>query len=155
VPGTRASAAILPFRFRDGRLEVFLVHPGGPFWAKKDLGAWSLAKGELEPGEEPLAAAKREFREETGFEVPGRVIALTPRKQPSGRIVHAWATEADYDPGEIRSNTFDLEWPRGSGRRQQFPEVDRAAWFDVDEARRRLLPGHVAFLDELAALAGR
>jgi predicted NUDIX family NTP pyrophosphohydrolase len=146
----RTSAAILPYRFMGGRLQVLLVHPGGPFWAKKDLGAWSLAKGEFEPPEDPLDAARREFNEETGFLIDGPLIALTPRKQPSGKTVHAWAVEADYDPAAVRSNTFEMEWPRGSGGRRTFPEIDRAAWFDLEEARRRVLPGHVAFLDELA-----
>lgn len=154
MPKVKTSAAILPYRLSDGRLEVFLVHPGGPFWAKKDLGAWSLAKGEFEPPEDALEAAKREFTEETGFEVTGPVIPLTPRKQPSGKTVHAWAVEASYDPEQVRSNTFQMEWPRGSGRQGEFPEIDRAAWFDIDEARRRLLPGHIPFLDELVALAG-
>ena len=152
MPKARTSAAILPYRLTAGQLEVFLVHPGGPFWAKKDLGAWSLAKGEVESPEDPREAARREFSEETGFAVDGRLIALTPRKQPSGKTVHAWAVEADYDPSAIRSNTFEMEWPPGSGSRRTFPEIDRAAWFDLDEARRRLLPGHVAFLDELTAL---
>ena len=115
MPKTKASAAILPYRFSSGRLEVFLVHPGGPFWAKKDLGAWSLAKGEFEPPEDPLEAARREFAEETGFEISGALTPLTPRKQPSGKTVHAWAVEADYDPAAVRSNTFEMEWPRGSG----------------------------------------
>jgi predicted NUDIX family NTP pyrophosphohydrolase len=152
MPRARASAAILPYRFTNGRLEVFLVHPGGPFWAKKDLGAWSLAKGEFEPPEDALEAAKREFAEETGFEVVGTPISLTPLKQPSGKIVHAWATEAAYDATRVRSNTFQIEWPKGSGTMREFPEIDRAAWFDVDEARRRLLPGHVPFLEELLSL---
>ena len=154
MPKAKTSAAILPYRFSSGRLEVFLVHPGGPFWARKDLGAWSLSKGEFEPPEDPLDAAKREFTEETGFEVTGVLRPLTPRKQPSGKTVHAWAVEAAYDPELVRSNTFQMEWPRGSGRQQEFPEIDRAAWFDIDEARRRLLPGHVPFLDELMALTG-
>jgi len=154
MPRSRTSAAILPYRVSNGQLEVFLVHPGGPFWAKKDLGAWSLAKGEVGPSEDPLAAARREFMEETGFEVTGALTPLTPRKQPSGKTVHAWAVEAVYDPEQVRSNTFQMEWPRGSGRQSEFPEIDRAAWFDLDEARRRLLPGHVPFLDELVLLAG-
>jgi predicted NUDIX family NTP pyrophosphohydrolase len=154
MPRARTSAAILPYRFTGGRLEVFLVHPGGPFWARKDLGAWSLAKGEFEAPEDPLEAARREFAEETGFAVTGPVVPLTPRKQPSGKTVHAWATEAAYDPANVRSNTFQMEWPRGSGTMREFPEVDRAAWFDLDEARRRVLPGHVPFLDELASLLG-
>lgn len=151
---TRASAGILPYRFSEGRLEVFLVHPGGPFWARRDLGAWSVAKGEFEPPEAAVAAARREFAEETGFEVEGELVPLTPRVQAGGKTVHAWATEAAFDPAAVRSGTFQMEWPRGSGRRREFPEVDRAAWFTLDEARRRLLPGQVGFLDELAALVG-
>lgn len=148
----KTSAGILAYRLREGRLEVFLVHPGGPFWARKDLGAWSIPKGELTGPEDPLAAAVREFREETGFEVEGPFAALAPRKQPGGKIVHAWAVESDFDPGEIRSNTFLLEWPRGSGRQKEFPEIDRAEWFDLEEAKRRILPGHAGFLDELAQM---
>jgi predicted NUDIX family NTP pyrophosphohydrolase len=136
----------------DGRLEVFVVHPGGPFWAKKDLGAWSLAKGEFEPPEDAREAAMREFKEETGFEITAALQPLTPLRQPGGKTVHAWAVEAAYDPLEVRSNTFELEWPRGSGRLREFPEIDQAAWFDLDEARRRLLPGQTPFLDELAKL---
>jgi predicted NUDIX family NTP pyrophosphohydrolase len=151
----KSSAAILPYRFSGGRLEVFLVHPGGPFWAKRDLGAWSLTKGEFEPPEDAVEAAKREFKEETGFDLTGPLTPLTPRKQPSGKVVQAWAVEAAFNPAAVRSNTFQMEWPRGSGRLREFPEIDRAAWFDLDEARRRLLPGHVPFLDELVALTGR
>ena len=154
MPKAKASAGILPYRFVDGRLEVFVVHFGGPFWRKKDLAAWSMAKGEFEPPEEPLEAAKREFKEETGFDVTGPLTPLTPRRQPGGKTVHAWATEASFDPAAVRSNTFQMEWPTGSGRLREFPEVDRAAWFDLDEARRRLLPGQVAFLDELVVLTG-
>ena len=154
MPKSRTSAAILPYRFSGGRLEVFLVHHGGPFWAKKDLGAWSLAKGEFQPPEDPLEAAKREFTEETGFEVIGALTPLTPRKQPGGKTVHAWAVEGEFDPAAARSNTFEMEWPPGSGALRTFPEIDRAAWFDLDEARRRLLPGQVPFLDELVALTG-
>jgi predicted NUDIX family NTP pyrophosphohydrolase len=146
----KMSAAILPYRLTEGRLEVFLVHPGGPFWAGRDLGAWSLAKGEFESPEDPRDAAKREFMEETGFEVIGDLVRLEPRKQPGGKLIYAWAIEASYDPRELRSNTFTLEWPRGSGTQREFPEVDRAAWFDIDEARRRLLPGQVPFIEELA-----
>jgi predicted NUDIX family NTP pyrophosphohydrolase len=147
----RTSAAILPYRIRDGRLEVFLVHPGGPFWSKKNYGAWSMAKGEFVPPEEPLDAAKREFREETGFDVVGALLPLAPRTQPGGKVISAWATEADYDPRALRSNTFVMEWPKGSGTGTEYPEVDRAEWFDLDEARTRILPGQVPFLDELAS----
>jgi predicted NUDIX family NTP pyrophosphohydrolase len=152
----RASAGILPYRFNEGRLEVFLVHPGGPFWARKDAGAWSIAKGEFESPEDPVDAARREFEEETGFVVSGPLVQLEPWKQPGGKVVHAWATEGrSYDPAELRSGTFTIEWPKGSGRQQRFPEVDRAAWFEIEEARTRILAGQVAFLDELVARVGR
>ena len=130
------------YRKNAGVLEVFLVHPGGPFWAKKDEGAWSIPKGEFEPGEEPLAAAKREFTEETGFVADGDFVPLTPLKQPSGKVVHAWAVEMDCDPTRVKSNTFTFK-----GR--EFPEIDKAAWFALDEARRKILPGQIEFLDEL------
>jgi predicted NUDIX family NTP pyrophosphohydrolase len=121
---------------------VFLVHPGGPFWATKDVGVWSIPKGEFEPGEDPLAAAQREFTEETGFSAEGDFVPLTPLKQRSGKIVHAWAVEMDCDPAEVRSNTFTFK-----GR--TYPEVDRAGWFSVPEARQKILPGQLGFLDEL------
>jgi len=137
------------FRQREGEPEVLLVHPGGPFWSHKDDGAWSLPKGELEAGEDPLTAARREFREETGIEVPGDVIRLTPARQRGGKVVYAWAVRGDCEPASLHSNVLALEWPRGSGRSQEFPEVDRAAWFDVQTARRKLVSGQVSFLDEL------
>ncbi len=130
------------YRKHAGVREVFLVHPGGPFWAKKDEGAWSIPKGEFEPGEEPLAAAKREFTEETGFVADGDFVPLTPLKQPSGKVVHAWAVEMDCDPTRVKSNTFTFK-----GR--EFPEIDKAAWFGLDEARRKILPGQIEFLDQL------
>lgn len=148
----KTSAGLLLYRLRQGRLEVFLVHPGGPFWAKKDLGAWSLPKGEFTEPENPLEAARREFQEETGFDLEGPFEPLTPRKQPGGKTVHAWAVEGDLDPGKIRSNTFLLEWPKGSGRQKEFPEIDRAEWFEIEEAKGRILQGQAGFLDELAAL---
>ncbi len=150
----RVSAGLLPYRRRDGRIEVLLVHPGGPFFARRDLGVWSLAKGEIDPGEDALAAAVREFREETGFAPEGPFRPLGSVRQHAGKIVQAWAFAADYDPAELRSNTFTLEWPPGSGRRTAFPEVDRAAWFDLEEARRRIVPGQRPFLDRLAGLLG-
>jgi predicted NUDIX family NTP pyrophosphohydrolase len=150
----KTSAGLLLYRLREGRLEVFLVHPGGPFWVKKDLGAWSIPKGEFAEPEEPLAAAIREFQEETGATVEGAFLPLPPRKQPGGKIVLAWAVEGDLDPEEIRSDTFLLEWPRGSGRRKEFPEVDRAEWFGIPEARRRILAGQAGFLDDLGELLG-
>ena len=145
----KTSAGILLYRRRNDALEVFLVHPGGPFWAKKDLGAWSLPKGEIEEGEEPLAAAKREFAEETGFEVEGEFRALAPLRQKSGKTVMAWAVEGDCDPAQLRSSMFEMEWPPRSGKRAEFPEVDRGAWFSLEEARERILAGQAPFLDEL------
>lgn len=151
----KQSAGLLLYRRRKGGLEVFLAHPGGPFWAKKDLGAWSIPKGEFVEGEQPLDAARREFAEEIGQTVNGDFIALTPVKQPSRKVVHAFALEADVDADHIRSNTFETEWPPRSGRMQSFPEVDRAAWFSLDEARERLQKGQVPILDELVARLNR
>ena len=145
----KTSAGILLYRRRGDELEVFLVHPGGPFWAKKDLGAWSLPKGELEEGEEPLAAAVREFTEETGFTVDGEFRPLRSQQQSSGKTILAWAVEGDCDPSQLRSGTFSMEWPPRSGKHQQFPEVDRGAWFTIAEARRRIVPGQAPFLDEV------
>ena len=143
------SAGILPYRLKVGCLEVLLVHPGGPFWARKDLGSWSIAKGEYLEGEDPLQAALREFFEETGHRPAGPFLPLSPRKQPSGKIIDAWAAESDWDASNLVSNTFTIEWPRGSGKVREFPEVDRAEWFDIAEAARRILPGQREFLDEL------
>jgi len=143
------TAGLLLYRRRRGRIEVFLVHPGGPFWRNKDDAAWSIPKGEYDPPEAPLAAAKREVAEETGFEIDGDFLELTPRKQPGGKTVFAWAIERDVDAAAIRSNTFAMEWPPRSGRTQEFPEVDRAAWFDLPTARRKIHKGQVAILDEL------
>jgi predicted NUDIX family NTP pyrophosphohydrolase len=151
----KTSAGLLVYRLCEGRLEVFLVHPGGPFWARKDLGAWSIPKGEFTAPEEPLAAAIREFQEETGFPIQGAFLPLPPRTQPGGKIVLAWAVEGGLDPGQIRSNTFLLEWPKGSGRRKEFPEVDRAEWFGIPEAKRRILTGQVGLLDDLCDRLGR
>jgi predicted NUDIX family NTP pyrophosphohydrolase len=147
----RHSAGLLLYRRRRGLLEVLLVHPGGPFWAGKDLGVWSIPKGEYDPGEDPLAAARREFREETGFSVAGEFIPLTPLKQPSGKIIEAWAVAGDCDPAAIRSNLFTLEWPPHSGRQQQFPEVDRGAWFSLAQAGEKIIKGQRGFLEELQA----
>ena len=146
------SAGILPFRDLDGRLEVLLVHPGGPFWAKKDDGAWSVAKGLLEDGDaDPLAAAKRELAEETGFTAPGGPYrALGEVRQRSGKRVLVWAVEApDLDPAALVSNTFEMEWPPRSGKTRAFPEVDRAAWFDLETARRKILGAQRPFLDRV------
>lgn len=147
----KTSAGLLLYRVR-AQVEVFLVHPGGPFWAKKDLGAWTLPKGEIEEGEDPLSAAVREFTEETGFVVAGEFRPLQPLRQPSGKTILAWAVEGDCDPAELRSNVFSMEWPPKSGNRQEFPEVDRAAWFTVEEARRRIIAGQAPFLDQLDRL---
>lgn len=146
------SAGILLYRFADGRLEVMLVHPGGPYWARKDDGAWTLPKGLCQADEDPLDAARREFREETGFEVHGRLVGLGRLKQPSGKTMHAWAVEQDVDASKLVSNTFSLEWPPRGGVTRQFPEVDRGQWFAPDEARRKILPGQAAFIDRLEAL---
>jgi predicted NUDIX family NTP pyrophosphohydrolase len=147
----KRSAGLLMFRRSGDGLRVLLVHPGGPFWKNKDLGAWTIPKGELDAGEEALASAVREFREETGIEPRGPFIQLTPVKQAGGKLVEAWAFEGDADAAAIRSNTFSLEWPRGSGRFQDFPEVDQAEWFSLDDARRKILRGQAPLLEELAS----
>ncbi len=147
----KTAAGLLLYRRRPQSVEVLLAHPGGPFWVRKDLGGWSIPKGEIEPGEDPVAAARREFLEEIGLEIAGPVLPLGQRKQPGGKIVQIWAAEGDFDPSQLRSNVFEMEWPKGSGRVRAFPEVDRAAWFELAEARRRILPGQAAFLDSLVA----
>jgi predicted NUDIX family NTP pyrophosphohydrolase len=149
----KISAGLLLYR-RRGELEVFLVHPGGPFWAKKDAGAWSIPKGEIGAGEVPLQAAQREFLEETGFPIGGEFRPLAPLKQSGGKSVHAWAIEADCDPSELRSNLFSLEWPPKSGQTREFPEVDRAAWFTIPQAREKVLKGQIGFIDQLVSLVG-
>ncbi len=147
------SAGILLFRFRDNKLEVLLVHPGGPFWAGKDAGAWSIPKGVFTE-EDPLDAARREFKEETGFDVDGEFIELGQLKQPSGKTIHAWALQKDIDETKVVSNTFRLEWPRHSGRFREYPEIDRAQWFELKEARKKLLKGQAGFLDRLTEVIG-
>jgi predicted NUDIX family NTP pyrophosphohydrolase len=146
----KESAGILMYRLRNSTLEIFLVHPGGPFWAKKDIGAWSIPKGELLQDEDHLGAAKREFNEETGFLPEGNFIALTPHKQPGGKLVYAWAVKGDCDAKMIVSNTFSMEWPPRSGKRQEFPEADRAEWFTIDVAKDKILKGQVGLLEELS-----
>ena len=146
---TKQSAGLLIYRSREGRLEVFLVHPGGPFWAKKDLGAWSISKGEYAAGEPALEAAKREFQEETGFTAEGDFLSLGQVQQSGGKIVSAWAFEGDCDPAKLVSNLCQIEWPPRTGRRIEIPEVDRAAWFSIDEARERILKSQAPFLDRL------
>ena len=148
----RKSAGILAYRRKDASLEVFLVHPGGPFWKGKEEGAWSIPKGEFPDEEDPLAAARREFKEETGQEVDGKFIPLTPVKQKSGKMVFAWAVKTDVDAGAIVSNSFKMEYPYKSGKWISVPEVDKAEWFRLDEAREKINPGQVAFLDELVEL---
>lgn len=144
----RISAGLLMYRVREGKLQVFLAHPGGPFFARKDDGVWTIPKGEPEPGEDLLDAAKREFEEETGMVPKGPFIPLTPIKQKGGKIVHAWAFAGNWD-GEIVSNTFTLEWPPKSGRQMVFPEMDRAEFFDVPMAKRKVKAAQDALIDEL------
>jgi predicted NUDIX family NTP pyrophosphohydrolase len=146
----KRSAGILLYRIRQSGLEVFLVHPGGPFWAKKDDGAWSIPKGEFEEGEDPLSVAKREFQEETEFSVDGNFIALNPLQPPGGKRIYAWGVKGDCAAESIKSNLFSVEWPPRSGKRGEFPEVDRAGWFTLEAARKKILPGQVGFLEELA-----
>jgi predicted NUDIX family NTP pyrophosphohydrolase len=144
------SAGILLYRRRDG-IEVLLVHPGGPFWRKKDLGAWSIPKGEYVQGEDPLAVAKREFEEETGASVTGDVLALGEVVQRGGKRVTAFGLEGDLDPTALRSNAFEMEWPPRSGRRQSFPEIDRAEWFSPEDAQQKILPAQRPFIARLLA----
>ena len=151
----KRSAGILLYRVAGGDPEVLLVHPGGPFWARRDIGAWSIPKGEYDGEEDPRACALREFEEETGTELPpGELIDLGRVKQKSGKLVTAWAAEGDLDADAIHSNTFEMEWPPGSGRKAEFPEIDRAGWFDVDTAREKLVPAQTAFLDRLLERLG-
>lgn len=144
------SAGILLYRRGAHGLEVLLGHPGGPYWTGKDAGAWSIPKGEIGEAEDPLAAAKREFLEETGFAAEGDAIELAPLKQPSRKWVHIWAIEGDCDPAGAHSNLFSMEWPPRSGQTQEFPELDRIAWFGMDEAARKILAGQAPFLAQLA-----
>jgi predicted NUDIX family NTP pyrophosphohydrolase len=148
----KRSAGLLVYRKRAGALEVFLVHPGGPFWAKKDAGAWTIPKGEIGEGEDELAAARREMAEETGFAPEGRFIPLPPIRQKAGKVVVAWAVESDCDPAKLTSIAFSMEWPPRSGRMAEFPEVDRGAWFGMAEARVKLLEAQLPFLDALEGL---
>jgi predicted NUDIX family NTP pyrophosphohydrolase len=145
----KQSAGILLYRMTDGILQVFLVHPGGPFFRKKDEGAWSIPKGEYIDGEEPLAAAQREFEEETGQKINGNFIKLSPVKQKSGKVVHAWAVEGNIDHENIVSNLFEIEWPPKSGKKASFPEIDRAGWFDIETARAKIIPGQADLLTQL------
>jgi len=149
---SKISAGILMYRFRAGVLEVLLGHPGGPLWSKRDLGSWSIPKGEYTDKEDPFIVAKREFQEETGFQADGDFIPLKPLKQPSGKVVSAWALEGDCDSSKVQSNTFKMEWPPRSGKQQEFPEIDRAEWFTIEMAKKKLLKGQVGFIEELCEL---
>jgi len=148
----KRSAGLLMYRRREGHLEVFLVHPGGPFWAKKDLGAWSISKGEYVEGELALEAARREFEEETGFAVEGDLLELGAVQQAGGKIVSAWAFEGDCDPGKLVSNRCQVEWPPRSGRQIEIPEVDRGDWFSIAGAKEHILKSQVPFLERLSSL---
>ena len=148
----KLSAGVLMYRYRNGQLEVFLVHPGGPLWAKKDLAAWSIPKGEYEAGEKPEDAARREFQEETGFAIPSELRALGVVKQAGGKIVSSWCCEGDIDPSNLISNTFEMEWPPHSGHLMSFPEVDRGAWFSMVDAREHILKSQAELLARLAQL---
>ena len=152
---TKQSAGILMYRGSGEALELLLVHPGGPFWANKDQGAWSIPKGEYEPGEDPLAAAKREFAEELGSAPPHRAfLDLGAIKQPSRKMIMAFAVRGDFDPDKLKSNRFELEWPPKSGAKQSFPEIDRAQWFTLAEAREKIQPGQAPFIDRLLESLG-
>jgi predicted NUDIX family NTP pyrophosphohydrolase len=149
------SAGLLLFRQRDKSVQVLLGHPGGPLWSRKDQGAWTIPKGLIGPGESPLSAAQREFAEETGYRPGGKTVPLGSAKQPGGKVVHVWAIEGDWDPADLQSNTFEMEWPPRSGRRQSFPEIDRASWFGIAEAPLKILKGQAVFLDYLLETLGR
>jgi len=146
---SKRSAGLLLYRTVRGSMEVFLAHPGGPFWANKDDGAWSIPKGEFDPGEDPLNAAKREFREETGLVAKGEYQPLKPLRQKGGKIVHAWAVQCDVEAAAVKSNTFSIEWPPRSGKLREFPEIDRAEWFKIDLARRKILKSQLGLLEQL------
>ncbi len=148
----KQSAGILLYRFHQKTLQVMLVHPGGPFYAKKDAGAWTIPKGEPDEDEDLLLAAQREFTEETGIVLKGTFIPLTSVKQKGGKLVHAWAIEGDVDVTALKSNTFEMPWPPKSGKMQSFPEIDKAAWLSVEEALTKILPAQGAFIEELSAL---
>lgn len=153
--GGKRSAGLLMYRRRGDAAEVLLVHPGGPFWADKDDGAWTLPKGLIDPGEDELSAAIREFEEETGFSAEGEFIALAPLRQPSGKVIVAWVFEGDCDPRETKSNLFTMEWPPRSGKMGEFPEVDRAQWFDLESAKAKIIKGQKGFIEEFEHIAAR
>ena len=148
----KISAGLLMFRIRDGEIQVFLVHPGGPFWTRKEEGVWSIPKGEVDPGEGELTAAKREFEEETGVRPEGEFLPLGVIKQKSGKLVQAWAFEGDCNPASVKSNAFQMEWPPHSGKKQEFPEIDRAEFFEIEAAKRKINPAQAPLLEELKRL---
>ncbi len=145
----KMSAGILLFRFKNMHPEILLFHPGGPYWAKKDAGVWSIPKGELNENEEPIQAAERELREETGIEIKGRLMKLTPIKQKNNKIVFAWALEQDFNPLDLKSNLFEMEWPPNSGDKKKFPEMDKGLWYTIEEAKVKILPAQLPFIEEL------
>lgn len=146
----KKSAGLILYRIKDDVIEILLVHPGGPFWQKKDLGSWSIPKGEVEDGEEMLKAAFRETEEETGVNFEGNhPLTLNPVKQKSGKIIYAFALKADVNVGNIKSNLFEMEWPPRSGKKQSFPEVDRAEWFPIEEAKKKIVPGQIPIIEQL------
>jgi predicted NUDIX family NTP pyrophosphohydrolase len=152
---SKSSAGILLYRFHKNMLEVLLVHPGGPFWKNKDAGAWTIPKGEADEGESLFAAALREFREETGITASGNFLELEPVRQKSGKWVHGWALEMDIDADAVKSNYFEMEWPMKSGRLQSFPEIDKAAWYDLYDAKEKINPAQIRMLEQLAGLLGK
>ncbi len=145
----KMSAGILLFCFKNMHPEILLFHPGGPYWAKKDAGVWSIPKGELNENEEPIQAAERELREETGIEIKGRLMKLTPIKQKNNKIVFAWALEQDFNPLDLKSNLFEMEWPPNSGDKKKFPEMDKGLWYTIEEAKVKILPAQLPFIEEL------
>jgi predicted NUDIX family NTP pyrophosphohydrolase len=149
------SAGVLAFRRREEGAEVFLAHMGGPIWAKKDEGAWTIPKGIYDQNEDPLAAAKREFEEETGMKIDGHFLDLGEFRQPGGKIISAWAVETDFNAADVKSNLFEMEWPPKSGKRQLFPEIDRGAWYDLGSARQKILRGQVRILDAFVMKSGQ
>lgn len=153
----KESAGLVLYRERGGGIEVLLIHPGGPFWQRKDAGAWSIPKGEIEPGEEAIDVARREFEEELGHPAPakGSLVAIGMVRQAGGKLVRAWAAPGDLDVSQIRSAPFEMEWPPRSGRRQSFPEVDRAAWFDLVAARRMILPSQQPLLERVESASAK
>src|SRR3954471_24427309 len=149
------SAGLLLFRRRDGDIHILLAHPGGPFWRRKDHGAWTIPKGLVSSGEPPVSAAQREFVEETGDHRRGELAPLGAAMQPGGKVVHVWAVQGEWDPAELQSNVFEMEWPPRSGRRRSFPEIDRAAWFSIADARLKILKGQAVFIDRLLEAVGQ